>query len=253
MGRETALSTHVFYTSAVLSRQWMTPVKKRQSLLLLISLLGLLLACRLVPLTAEEILARTLVAMSRAETYRADLAMTARLPGLPATMTAEGVFAAPNQVYVITHSLGATVEFLSLGEAGRYIRLAGQEEWIALDSESSRTAAPLLPLGQWRILSTARNPQLVSDDERLDGLACYHLTMEVDLQALLELTAPMLADQVGASAPPRLEVWISQRDFLIRRLEYQMEFNLGGLGLGGTLGASMRLSHYNEPVEIPQP
>ncbi len=226
---------------------------KRTPLVLLSAIL-LTVACRLFPLTAEEILARTLAAMSQAETYRADLSLAARLPGLPATMTAEGVFAAPDQVYVTTHTLGTTVEFLSLGEDGRYLRLAGTQDWIALETARPRPAAPLLQLGQWRLLSTARNLELVSSDERLDGLACYHLAMDVDLQALLELTAPGLPGQVGAGLPPpRLNLWVGQRDFLIRRIEYEMEFDLGVLGLTGNLHAVMRLSNYNEPVEIPRP
>lgn len=225
---------------------------KRTHLILLSAIL-LTLACRLVPLTAEEILARTLVAMSQAETYRADLSLAAHFPGLPATVTAEGVYAAPDQVYVTMNTLGTTVEFLSLGGEDRYLRLAGTSDWIALDSARPQTAAPLLQLGQWRVLSTARNLELVSDDERIDGRACYHLAMDVDLQALLDLTAPALSDQAGSLPPPRLDLWVSQGDFLIRRLEYTMEFDAGGLGLTGSLHASMRLWDYNEPVEIPRP
>lgn len=221
--------------------------------LVLLSAILLTFACRLTPLTAGEILARTLAAMSQAETYRADLSLAARFPGLPATMTAEGVYAAPDQVYVTTNTLGTTVEFLSLGGEGRYLRLAGTPDWIALDSARPQTAAPLIELGQWRVLSTARNLELVSDDERLDGLACYHLAMDVDLQALLDLTAPGLANQAASLPPPRLDLWVSHGDFLIRRLEYTMDFDMGGLGLTGSLHASMRLWDYNQPVEIPRP
>ncbi len=226
----------------------------RRMRFLLSGLLVLLtFACRLAPLTAEEILARTVVAMGQAQTYRADLTLTTRTPLLPATLNAQGVFVAPDQVYVSTDTLGATFEFLSLGADERYIRLAGTSRWIRLEVQSPR-ATPLSRLGQWRILSTARNLQLVSEDERLGDLPCYHLSMEVDLQALLDLTVPGLVETVAADAPPpRLDLWVSRGDFLIRRLESIMEFDLGGLGIPSQIHVIMDLSDYNEPVQLPRP
>ncbi len=164
-------------------------------------------------------------------------------------------------VYCITESTIAfgemepTEEYVELLQHGDrlWVRQEPNGEWEELPEEEVAQMGSLVEnvsgLGDY--LTTAT----VAGTATLDGAPVYEITFDLDVAEYLE---SLLGEEFGQglsetalSAEATGQMWIGQEDFLLRRINADMHFDIEGETVTTTSRAAY--TGFNEPVEIPDP
>ncbi|MDX1688821.1 MAG: hypothetical protein R3248_12625 [Candidatus Promineifilaceae bacterium] len=164
-------------------------------------------------------------------------------------------------VYCVTETTIAfgemepTEEYMELLQRGErlWVRQDPDGEWEELPEEEVAQMGSLVEnvsgLGDY--LTTAT----VAGTATLDGAPVYEITFDLDIAEYLE---SLLGEEVGQglsetalSAEATGQLWIGQEDFLLRRINTDMHFEVEGETV--TTVSRAAYTGFDEPVEIPDP
>jgi len=98
---------------------------------------------------------------------------------------------------------------------------------------------------------------VILPDQVVDGVTYLHYEGTLDWAEALEdipegMYDPGVMEQVeDVLQPVATEFWLDKETYLPHRTDIEMTFNVEGTDF--SMDMSMEYSHYNEPVDIPEP
>jgi outer membrane lipoprotein-sorting protein len=224
-----------------------------------IFLLGVLtlvaVACQLTPakpLTAEEIVAQSNAKMKDVKTMHFNMDVSTEVSGMAITITSTGVAEQPDKAYMTMEAMGQKVEVLVLSKTEVYMREGNSTSWTPVPADQlSQVGTNTDVMAQLQITDMANNI-VKAEDEKIDGVDCYHLTFDIDLKKYFEKVNPSMAEQIQVGDNPgKGELWVGKADMLNRKLTMNASFTTQGTE--ATLDMTMTATDFNKPVDIPQP
>jgi hypothetical protein len=203
-------------------------------------------------LTAQEILDKSTEAMKNVQSMSLQLSITSGGAGVSIEINGEGVIEQPDKAYIKMDFAGQSIEMLTLSKTEVYMKQPGSTNWesVQADQLNPLSGMNLDVIQQLGIVGFANEINL-ADPEIIDGVNSFHLTYSLDMTKYLSQLDEVGVQIDASSAKGSGDLWIGQSDFLIRKFL----FNLDAVAQGVNINAStqMKLSNFNEPVEIPVP
>lgn len=231
--------------------------------------LAALTGCGRAELPPEEAMAATNDAIAGLKSMTFAMDLDAEINGSVVPMSVEGVFSAPADLRttvttVIAGKVSTAEEILLDGVV--YVKYPQIDAWGYAPLDIS-AAVPGQKASPTKYLSFLRSPARVVDmgNETIDGVECYHYSVEVDELAVAEeMIAEMRARGVSTDDPGiaktlrglyanseiRVEIWFGAEDLLPRR-ESVYVTTAGDTPM--TISGIMTFSGFNEPVQIAAP
>jgi hypothetical protein len=121
-------------------------------------------------------------------------------------------------------------------------------------------AQALLPLDD-QLIASLVNP-IAARDEKINGVSCYHITLQIDPQAysqfLFGSSDPANVSLAGVQLSGSVEYWIGKSDLRFYRSQASIQLNPPDSG-GSTSSSAIVVtstidySNFNEPVTFPVP
>ena len=220
-------------------------------------------------------IARAYAATAALQSYRMSGITSQTFNGVSSETTFENAFAAPDRYHISFVASGEIREFIIIGES-QYSRVAG--------GQSSRDVVEIVVDGGFSVYnpipSREGTLQLLDSltelvelpEEDIDGVETLHYQGRVDVDRIMD-------EQVAALDPQRpayrqtvefldlqrtiridVELWISSRDYTIRRMKLDGSSPTTGTGPDGSQvigsashGTVVRYYDLDEPVEIEPP
>lgn len=201
---------------------------------------------------AESLLLQAETAMQSVHTLQMDISLTTKSGILPVTLEGTGIAERPDKVYISLSLLFQTYEVLSLGEDEVFIKYLGSDTWERTPVEQMDLSTSLLrnAFTLIEVSDTAIAPRVVGM-EQVNGVTCYHLTLDINLPLYLNQRAPGVARQFDLiTSRARGELWIGTDDFRIQKLYNEMELVSQGESIPVT--ATIEFTGFNEPVVFPE-
>jgi len=227
------------------------PTRTKISILMCVIVL-VTLACQLTPQTPAQILEQAKQKMGELQTYHMDMTLTMSVTGATITITARGDAQMPDKAYMTMEMLGQEIEVLMLSSSEAYTRMSGQTEWTPVDPATlSQSTGIASAASQLQITDYATNI-VKQQDETVEGVACYHLSMDVDAEEMMNVVNPGLSGQVSyGSEPARMDVWVGKQDSLIHKMSYDLAMVIEGQDTD--MSMMLTFSNFDEAVDIPTP
>jgi len=242
---------------------------KRYILSVLLSL-SLLVACGPKP-SPEEVISRTVDAVSELQTYRYQMTSAMILDGEASQAHMQGEFVSPDRLHVTIVNDDRTEEGIRIGQT-EYIWQSYTDSWEMRD-----WSAAMYSLRNNMALSTVEMlDSLVGlvklPDEKIDGVSCFHYRGSIDVEAQvkdrianLDPTLPGYEEIVQAMAQqPRseqnVEFWVGKEDYLLRQIDTQADMVYTDdegkdtereVSISATY--SLRFYDFNQPIQIEHP
>jgi len=230
--------------------------------------------------SAEQIKSWALTSAEEVNTYRFEMSMEASITGTGQAKTQSYTIQAWSTGEVNVENREMKMEFITQtppmdaaggGEVSMEFYIVGNYAYTHVDGQWFKTE---LPEGSWKqknplegqvSLLEASNVKRLPD-ETVDGVDCYALEIQPNLEKLWEV----MSSQPGMEEAPSIPIeqlkqaveeftvkeWIDKQSHLPRKVvvSMSMKFDLGMLGsMNISMDLSMKFFDYNEPVTIELP
>jgi hypothetical protein len=175
------------------------------------------------------------------------------------SISGEGAFEKPEKAYIKLELMGETYEVVTESKDEVYVRQS-EGEWEKMDSDSS--GQPQVSPDIFSDLKFKDIAQKVTkgEDEKVDGVDCYSVSFEMDVEKLLTKFSDALGSsdmsveellQSASIEPVQGKIWVGKSDLVMRKLHLEIKATIETQEVEATLDLS--ISNINGKVTIPSP
>ena len=203
------------------------------------------------PVGADELLTKSQAAMMSIQSFGFEMETSIETGGIQINAKGQGVYQAPDQMYIQLSTFGQNIEILLSGESTIFVKLPGTATWTQLTPDLAAQMGGNLDLrSQIRVADLATSANLLGE-ETVDGVECYTIEFKLDAGKFIQ-TNPMIPSIFDPNNTDGWgKVWIGKSDSLIHKMV--IELTMGGQGDPIGLRTEVNFNSYNQPVVIPSP
>jgi outer membrane lipoprotein-sorting protein len=218
-----------------------------------ITIPGLLSHQQIAPhsMSANEILTQSQEAMVNLSSFAYAIQTRLNSGILRVTANGQGVYQAPDKMYMTLNALGQEFQILIDGSSGILIKLPGSSAWTQLTPDVAAQMGGNLDIrSQIKVAEYASSPTVVGE-ETIDGVECYVIQYNIDVNKLFELNPAIssLLDPVSTNGDGK--AWIGKGDFYLRKLLFEGTTNVQESQV--STRTVLKFHSFNQPVVIPSP
>jgi len=198
-------------------------------------------ACTTTSMTPEDVIAKSKTAMENLRTYRMEMTGSSTFDREVHEITLSTEFVSPDRRHEIETHDGTSAEAITIGKT-QYRWDSGTENWETVEPEKVITQnASFATMVFEPVHPLVGIVQL--DDERIDGVDCFHYKGDEDMEAGIEKQKAELDPsspgydmstkslEVQRNWKIVVEYWIGKDDFLLRQMKQDSDLvNVDNLG-----------------------
>jgi hypothetical protein len=239
-----------------------TNTKSYRVIGLILTLLVLVsLACQLTAknLTADEVVDQSGTKMGSLKSYEMTMDLTLEMQSMKLSITGEGAFEQPDKAYINLSLMGETYEVVTLSKDEVYVRQSGGD-WEKMDASTGSQPQLSPDLLKGLALKDIAQKVTKGSDEKIDGVDCYSVSFEMDIEKLLT----KFSDALGSSGmdteellqsatidPIQGKLWVGKSDLVVRKLQLDLKATIEEQEVIATV--VLGISNINGKVNIPTP
>ena len=208
-----------------------------------------------IPYTGEEIISRGMENMKAVTTMKYMMNNSMTGGGIGVTGNVKGRYQTPDQHFIQLNLGGNAIEILSLSPEAYFMRTPETPEWVPFSQAKVKQVYTLFtimnPFDLLKLDGLALNLQKL-DNVQIDGVDCYHLQFDMDMDKYIEMMGKSDLGPVDLSQASAVgQIWVGSKDLLFR----QTQFDFVAHETGGDVGVKEKWVYYdfNQPVEILEP